>query len=97
MISLDKQFGMFVTKYERYPNPAEFLVFLYNRYIHYGNHQTLPAHLPQLIGETFDDFSEIMCTVIPAEFARRFTESTTSKNRMEMEAAEAQAVRHSGS
>jgi predicted DNA-binding protein (UPF0251 family) len=97
MISLDKQFGVFVTKYERYPNPAEFLVFLYNRYIHYGNHQTLPAQLSQLIGETFDEFSEIMRMVIPAEFVRRFTESTTSAKRIEMEAAEAQAVRYSES
>lgn len=85
MISLNKQFGVFVTKYERYPNPAEFLVFLYNRYIHHGQHKTMPAQITQLIDVTFDEFSEVMEKVTPAEFVRRFTESTTTVVRQALE------------
>jgi hypothetical protein len=94
MISLNKQFGMFITKYERYPTPAEFLIFLYNRYIHHGQHQTLPAQITQFIGEAFDEFREIMATVTPAEFVRRFTESTKGDARTVMErAAERRAAK----
>lgn len=85
MISLNKQFGMFVIKYERYPTPAEFLVFLYNRYIHHGQHKTLPAQITQLIDVTFDEFREVMLTVSSAEFVRRFIESTKGDQRIAME------------
>lgn len=85
MISLNKQFGMFVVKYGRYPNPSEFLVFLYNRYIYHGKHKALPAQITQFISETFDEFSEIMETVTPTEFVRRFTESTAIPVRMSLE------------
>jgi hypothetical protein len=87
MISLNKQFGVFVTKYGRYPTPAEFLVFLYNRYIHHGQHWTLPAQIIQLIDETFNDFNDIIQTVSATEFTRRFMASVPIAARMEMETA----------
>jgi hypothetical protein len=78
---------VFVTKYGRYPTPAEFLVFLYNRYIHHGQHWTLPAQIIQLIDETFNDFNDIIQTVSATEFTRRFMASVPIAARMEMETA----------
>ena len=87
MISLNKQFAMFVTKYQRYPTPTELLVFVYNRYVFHGQRQTLPAQIGQFIDEVFDEFSQVVKVVTPAQFVRRFDQSTHHVHRAAMEEA----------
>ncbi len=87
MISLNKQFAMFVTKYQRYPTKTELLVFVYNRYVFHGQHQTLPAQISQFIDEVFDEFRQVMELVTPAQFVHRFDASTHHDARAAMEAA----------
>ena len=92
MMSLNKKFGEFVCKYGAYPTPAEFLVFLYNRFVVHGSKRTLPHAVVEFSKQTFDEFREVMETLPPAEFARRFESSAPLPVRQAKEAAAASAA-----
>jgi E3 ubiquitin-protein ligase DOA10 len=92
MISLNKQFGNFVCKYGAYPTKAEFLVFLYNRYVVHGSKQMLPHAVVEFIDHVFDEFREVMASVTPVEFVRRFESSASLQVRQARE-SEANVVR----
>jgi hypothetical protein len=85
MISLNNQFGNFVCKYRAYPTRAEFLVFLYNRYVRLGSHKTLPHAIVQFIDQVFEEFRDVMRTLSAEEFARRFTMSVILPKRLVLE------------
>jgi hypothetical protein len=92
MISLNKQFGNFVCKYGTYPTKAEFLIFLYNRYVVHGSKRMLPHAIVEFIDHVFDEFREVMVTVEPAEFTRRFEASAPLVVRQAREAEAAHAA-----
>lgn len=92
MMSLNKKFGEFVCKYSAYPTPAEFLVFLYNRFVVHGHKRTLPHAVVEFINHVFDEFREVMETMPPAEFARRFEASAPLVVRQAQEVTAARAA-----
>lgn len=85
MISLNKQFGNFVCKYGAYPTRAEFLVFLYNRYVRHGSHGTLPHAIVEFINQVFIEFRDVMRDLSPTEFTRRFMGSVALPTRQALE------------
>eukprot|EP00742_Colponemidia_sp_Colp-10_P013693 GILJ01015487.1.p1 GENE.GILJ01015487.1~~GILJ01015487.1.p1 ORF type:complete len:619 (+),score=91.03 GILJ01015487.1:68-1858(+) len=86
LLSVNRYFGEFVFKYDQYPTQQELLVFCYNRIAKGSSGKSvLPFPVLELIQQTFDEFAEIVASVTPADFKKRFMGSVTIYDRQRIE------------
>jgi hypothetical protein len=83
-ISVDSRFGDYVVKYEKYPTKTEFLVYLYNYYSSRGK-TTLPICIRQFVDEVFEDHNYIIENLPVSEYIKRWKNSISIKNRINIE------------
>ncbi len=86
LFSTNNFFGNYVFEYKKYPSKSEFLnyIFLY----HYKREKkTLPICIEQFVDEVFNDYENILKSVVPTDFADRWSKSVYKDVRISMESS----------
>eukprot|EP00184_Porphyridium_aerugineum_P006370 CAMPEP_0184707214 /NCGR_PEP_ID=MMETSP0313-20130426/37158_1 /TAXON_ID=2792 /ORGANISM="Porphyridium aerugineum, Strain SAG 1380-2" /LENGTH=784 /DNA_ID=CAMNT_0027168789 /DNA_START=184 /DNA_END=2538 /DNA_ORIENTATION=- len=84
-LSVHAMFGRFVVHYTFYPSRDDLLIYIYNRCVVYGKHRTLPAQVMQFVDNTINDHQEIIASIAPDEFAKRWKASVEITERIRLE------------
>jgi len=83
-----KYWGMFVSRFGKWPTRDEYLAFVWRRLVTYGS--TPHAVLPISVAEAYETerltHADVMATLTPAEFAARWAASLALDKRRRMEA-----------
>lgn len=80
-LSINRRFGEYIVKHEKYPTREEFLVYVYEFYSS-RNNKTLPICISQFIDEIFEDYNQVLNSVSPSQFIYRWNESAPSSARL---------------
>ena len=84
LFSTNNFFGKYVLENQKYPTKSEFLnyIFMY----HFTRDKiTLPICIQQFVDEVFEDYKDILTTISPSDFAKRWEDSTDKDWRQRME------------
>jgi hypothetical protein len=84
--SIYEEFGKFVDRFEYYPTKIDFTHWLYYSHVMNKNKKpALPRCCTQYINEVFNDFADIIATIIPSEFIIRRAASMRREDRKRIE------------
>lgn len=84
LFSTNNFFGKYVSENKKYPTKSEFLNYMFMYYFT-RNKKTLPICIKQFVDEVFNDYQEILDTIDPNIFAKRWEDSVYKWIRKEME------------
>ena len=82
ILSTDKQYGNFITDYEKFPTLDEYILCLYRKY---KNHQTLPRFIEKLSKFVFNRYEKVLTGITPLEFKKIYNKSAPISERIIME------------
>jgi hypothetical protein len=85
-LSLNSDYGNFVSKYLKYPSLEEFILYAYRKYSFNSKiYSTLPQSIALICKSAMDDFTSVTKNIKPEEFAKIFNESAKIEIRTKME------------
>ena len=82
ILSTDKQYGNFITDYEKFPTLDEYILCLYRKY---KNHKTLPRFIEKLSKFVFNRYEKVLTGITPLEFKKIYNKSAPISERIIME------------
>ena len=85
-LSLNCDYGRFVSQYLKYPTLEEFTLYAYRKYAFNSKiYSTLPIKITLICKSAMDDFIPVIKDVKPEEFAKLFKDSAPIETRMKIE------------
>jgi hypothetical protein len=84
LFSTNNFFGKYVSENKKYPTKSEFLNYIF-MYHFTRDKKTLPICVEQFVDEVFNDYQEILQTIDPDIFAKRWDDSVYKDVRKIME------------
>lgn len=85
-LSLNCDYGRFVSQYLKYPTLEEFTLYAYRKYaLNSKVYNTLPIKIALICKSAMDDFVPVIKDVKPEEFAKLFKDSAPIETRMKIE------------
>lgn len=85
-LSLNADYGRFVSQYLKYPTLEEFTLYTYRKYAYnYKFYNTLPINITLICKSAIDDFIPVIKDVKPESFAKLFNDSAPIERRMKIE------------
>ena len=83
-LSLNSDYGRFVSQYMKYPTLDEFILYSYRKYS-LKKYNTLPINISLVCKSAIDDFISVIKDVKPEQFAKLFNESAPIEVRKKLE------------
>ena len=85
-LSLNSDYGRFVSQYLKYPTIEEFTLFTYRKYVYNSKfYNTLPFNNTQICKSAMDDFIPVIKDIKPEEFAKLYQNSAPITIRTQLE------------
>lgn len=85
-LSLNSDYGRFVSKYLQYPSLNEFILYTYRNYaLNSKVYSTLPKRIDLICKVILKDFVPVIKDVTPEKFAQLYNDSVEIKKRIELE------------
>ena len=85
-LSLNSDYGRFVSQYLKYPSLEEFILYTYRKYSFNSKiYSTLPKNISLICKSAMDDFTSVIKNIKPEEFAKLFNESAKIEIRTKLE------------
>ena len=84
LFSTNNFFGKYISENKKYPTKSEFLNYIFMYHFTRGK-KTLPICVEQFVDEVFNDYQEILQTIDPGIFAKRWDDSVYKDVRKIME------------
>ena len=85
-LSLNSDYGRFVSQYLKYPTIEEFTLFTYRKYVYNSKfYNTLPINITQICKSAMDDFIPVIKDIKPEEFAKLYQNSAPITIRTQLE------------
>lgn len=85
VISINNMINRFVERYIKYPNAHELLLYIYNRLIVYGVHETLTVSIETDVKGILSDYKEIMESTDVEMFIKKLDKSRNREDRVKIE------------
>lgn len=85
-LSLNSDYGRFVSKYLKYPTLDEFTLYAYRKYAYNSKvYKTLPKNISLICKSAMDDFIPVIKDVTPESFVKLYNESAPIATRIKIE------------
>jgi hypothetical protein len=84
-LSLNCDYGKFVSQYLKYPTLDEFILYSFRRYILNSKFNTLPSYISLICQSVLDDFSPVIKDIKPELFKQIFNDSAPIQTRIKLE------------
>ena len=85
-LSLNCDYGKFVSQYLKYPTLDEFILYSFRRYILNSKfYNTLPSYISLICQSVLDDFSPVIKDINPELFKQIFNDSAPIQTRIKLE------------
>ena len=84
-LSLNCDYGKFVSQYLKYPTLDEFILYSFRRYILNSKFNTLPSYISLICQTVLDDFSPVIKDINPELFKQIFNDSAPIQTRIKLE------------
>ncbi len=85
-LSLNCEYGRFVSQYLKYPTLDEFILFIYRKYVFNSKvYNTLPLKISDLCQNTFNEFNPVIKDISPETFKKLFNDSAPIEVRKKIE------------
>lgn len=84
-LSLNCDYGKFVSQYLKYPTLDEFILYSFRRYILNSKFNTLPSYISLICQSVLDDFSPVIKDISPELFKQIFNDSAPIETRIKLE------------
>ena len=85
-LSLNSDYGRFVSNYLKYPSLEELILYAYRKYSYNSKvYNTLPVNIILICKSALDDFIPVIKDVKPESFAKIFNESAPIEIRLKKE------------
>ena len=85
-LSLNSDYGKFVSQYLKYPTLEELILYAYRKYSYKSKvYNTLPINISFLCQSTLDDFIPVIKDIKPEEFAKLYQNSAPITIRTQLE------------